>query len=365
MLLNTLAFLCALLIGFTAHRASLCNVRAVAEVMTSGSTHMLSSLLQAMLWMATLTGVLVYAFGVTPQPAMVRLPLGWAIVGGLLFGVGAALNGGCSLSTLHRMVDGDAGMLATLAGFGAGVTGWLLVPWGSVLLGLEPVHSPWLRWPQLAPWLLALLLLWALLRLRSAARWMRALRKHRLRDVVLAPAYHLAAAAALMGLAGGLLYASVGAWSYTSHVRTTLAAGLVQAPPASLWHSTLVVALLAGMLVSALQRRSLAWQRPRRALTWVRHGLGGLLMGVGAAIVPGGNDTLLLSGLPSASASAGFAYVAMLASISSTLWVLRQVGMRMPSVACSPSGCAEVDAVHLPVRHHPDRPGAQAVPPRH
>jgi hypothetical protein len=50
MLIAIIALACAALIGFAAHRASLCNVRAVAELMTSGSAHMLWSLLQAMLW---------------------------------------------------------------------------------------------------------------------------------------------------------------------------------------------------------------------------------------------------------------------------------------------------------------------------
>lgn len=57
------ALACAALIGFAAHRASLCKVRAVAEIMASGSAHMFWSLLQAVLWMATLTGVMALLFG--------------------------------------------------------------------------------------------------------------------------------------------------------------------------------------------------------------------------------------------------------------------------------------------------------------
>jgi uncharacterized membrane protein YedE/YeeE len=130
--------------------------------MTSGSAHMLWSLLQAMLWTIMLTGVLALVFGLAPQPAWTRTPLSWALAGGLLFGVGAAVNGGCSLSTLTRLADGDLGMLAALAGFLAGVSTWTGVQAAGWPAGLAPVVSPWLRWPQLAPWLLALLLAWAL-----------------------------------------------------------------------------------------------------------------------------------------------------------------------------------------------------------
>jgi hypothetical protein len=68
-LFTSVALACAALIGFAARRASLCNVRAVAEVMISGSAHMLLSPLQAVLWMATLTGVMTLVLGIAPQPA--------------------------------------------------------------------------------------------------------------------------------------------------------------------------------------------------------------------------------------------------------------------------------------------------------
>jgi hypothetical protein len=73
---------------------------------TAHTLHMLWSLFQAVLWMAMLTGTLVLGFRLQPQPAMVRIPVAWAIAGGWLSGVGASANGGCSLSTLHRLADG-------------------------------------------------------------------------------------------------------------------------------------------------------------------------------------------------------------------------------------------------------------------
>jgi hypothetical protein len=96
MLLNAVGLMCALLIGFAAHRASLCNVRAVSDIIRAGSAHMLWSLLQAVFWMATLTGVLVFGLGLVPKAAVARTPVGWALAGAWLFGVGAAVNGGCS-----------------------------------------------------------------------------------------------------------------------------------------------------------------------------------------------------------------------------------------------------------------------------
>jgi len=59
----------------------------------------------------------------------------------------------------------------------------------------------------------------------------------------------------------------------------------------------LLVAVLAGMLASTLQRGSfrIDW-RPRPE--WLLNAAGGALMGFGTALAPGGNDALVLYGIP-------------------------------------------------------------------
>lgn len=47
-------------------------------------------------------------------------------------------------------------------------------------------------------------------------------------------------------------------------------------------------------------------------------------MGAGAAVIPGENDTLLLSGLPSLTAAAVGAYAFMLLGIAAALLALRE-----------------------------------------
>ncbi|MDP1691359.1 MAG: YeeE/YedE thiosulfate transporter family protein [Burkholderiaceae bacterium] len=337
------ALACAALIGFAAHRASLCNVRAVAEIMNRGSAHMLGSLLQAVLWMATLTGVLVLGFGWKLPPVAMPSPAGWAVAGGWLFGVGAALNGGCSLSTLHRLADGEVGMLATLAGFALGVLAWATADSLHADMTLLPLVSAWTRWPAAAPWLLLALALWALLRLHAFRQLALARPGQSLRQWVLAPRYHLSVSAAVRGLGGGLLYATQGAWSYTNHLRTSVLHAWGSGSAAAGAHAALVVALVAGMLASALHRGSVAWRPPSGPGGWLRHGAGGLLMGAGAAMVPGGNDTLLLNSLPTLALQAAAAYLSLLAGIASVLWLMRHARMPMPAVTCTPAGCSEAD----------------------
>lgn len=341
MILIVISLLCASLIGFTAHRASLCNVRAVGEVMSDGSAHMLWSLLQAVLWMATLGGVLTLVFGMPPLPATVRTPAAWAPAGGWLFGLGAAVNGGCSLSTLHRLADGELGMAATLGGFASGIWLWPAILWTGPTAGLAPVATPWLRWPEVAPGALIVLLVWAAWQLRQFHRLARPSRGHAWAARLLAPTYPLAVAAALLGLAGGWLYALQGQWSYTGFLRDSLLHrwDASTAPPPS--HALLVTALVGGMAASAWQRGSLRWRSPSRARDWLRHAGGGALMGLGAAMVPGGNDTLLLGGLPAFTGTAALAYLSLLLGIASGLVLLRLIHVPMPAFACDAGGCSE------------------------
>lgn len=342
MVLTVISLLCAWLIGFTAHRASLCNVRAVAEVVNSGSAHMLWSLLQAVLWMATLGGVLTLVFGLAPMPAAVRTPAAWALAGGWMFGLGAAINGGCSLSTLHRLADGELGMTATLVGFALGVWLWPVVFHAGPEANLVSVASPWLRWPELAPWALGILLAWVVWRLRELHRLARRSQTRGWLARLLAPSYPLTVAAALLGLAGGWLYALQGQWSYTGFARDAVLHSRDASAAPSAVHALLVIAVVAGMAASAWQRGSLRWRRPDSARHWARHAGGGALMGLGAAMVPGGNDTLLLGGLPAFTATAALAYLCLLLGIASGLALLRIARVPMAPIACDANGCSEV-----------------------
>jgi uncharacterized membrane protein YedE/YeeE len=58
---------------------------------------------------------------------------------------------------------------------------------------------------------------------------------------------------------------------------------------------------------------------------WIRNLLGGLFMGLGVALIPGGNDALVLYAIPSLSPHALPAYLAMAAGIAAALLLMRWV----------------------------------------
>lgn len=115
------------MVGFVSHRASLCTVRAVLEIMTTGRAHMLATFVRAAAWAAAIAGTLALVIPGVGAGVLEVMPHRLALLGGFAFGVGAAINGGCSLSTLQRLADGDLTMLAALAGFVGGVSALMWV----------------------------------------------------------------------------------------------------------------------------------------------------------------------------------------------------------------------------------------------
>jgi hypothetical protein len=315
----TLALIFA--VGFAAHRASLCTVRAVAEILDGRSAHMLGSFIKAAAWTALVSGALLFAMQGMLYPATQRAPYWLALAGGVVFGLGAGLNGGCSLSTIQRLADGELAMLGTLLAFVAGVFAWLL--WLEPSAGMATVSLPFRLVPAnaWAPWVLGALALWGaweLLRLWRA----RDGADRSLLGSLLHERWSLSAAALVLGVSGGILYTLQGAWTYTNLLRTEASAWLGQdmSPGGLRW--LFLSALIAGMLVSSLQRRAFSLRRPSGGALLRAIG-GGTLMGLGAAILPGGNDTLVLIAIPTLAPSAIGIYVAVLTGVAAALLALR------------------------------------------
>jgi uncharacterized protein len=218
-----------------------------------------------------------------------------------------------------------------------GVLGWTTLD--AALLMTHPATVP-VAWTQLGnwtPWLLAAL---AVLGVIEAIRLLRRSASGAWHRRALAPHYRVASAALVMGICAGLLYALHGGWSYTTTLRRAVEAGYRGLPGPTQIQFLLFAAFLTGMVLSSLQRRSfrLRWKptgsiAPRLA--------GGAMMGVGAAMVPGGNDTLILTGLPAFSGWSLAAYVAVLVGVGSGLAVLQRLGVHLPVVSCEDGVCHE------------------------
>ena len=310
----------AFVLGFAAHRASVCTVRAVAEIMHSRTVYMAASIIKAVFWIILVT----LPFFWLAQPAGPYFG-GWqftltATLGGLLFGLGAAMNGGCAYSTMTRLMDGEGRMAAAVAGFAIGIFLFLRLAALNWLAPATPAPTRVDLLVAAAPFLLvgiAVLAIFEMVRL-----WRSRPPGSSLNSLVLARQYRLSTAALVIGLAGAAIYLLFGSAGYSSTFEVVIEAalGAREWPPAARW--LILVAVLAGMLASTLQRGTFRpdW-RPRRA--WLRNIAGGMLMGLGVALAPGGNDALVLYGLPTLSPHALPAFAAMAAGIVGGLLLMR------------------------------------------
>lgn len=331
MLNLVIACILAMVLGFAAHRASICTVRAVAEITHSGTGYMFASIVKSALWVFAIT---IPVFLLLPQSAAGLT--GWqltftAMFGGLLFGIGAGINGACAYATMARMIDGEIGMLLTVMGFALGVLIFVALIGTGTLSRPAPAPSQLPGVMQVAPYIVAVLLM---LGLYEAIRlWRSRPPGATLRTLVCARAYSLSTAALLMGLAGGLILLLFGSAGYTTTFQQVVEAHAGTRPMPAYGRWLVLGAVLFGMFASTWQRGSfrIDW-RPR--WSWLRNIFGGVLMGLGCALLPGGNDALILYGIPGLSPHALPAYAALLLGIFVALLTMRAVFRVEMRVAC-------------------------------
>ncbi|ASJ73547.1 YeeE/YedE thiosulfate transporter family protein [Granulosicoccus antarcticus] len=315
------------ILGFSAHRAGLCTVKAVAEILTSRRGYFLWSFMKSAVWVMTLIAI-IGAFG--HASTFTHWPLtSLSVMGGVLFGVGAGLNGGCTFSTLTRAVDGNIGQWVTVAA-------WPIGMWIATIIPLSHPNPIVLQQPDYPLWVLLLLCTALLGESFLIAR--RFWRKHTLKRVLGASVYTLSAGAALVGLSNAVIVEATGPWSFSSTILCGIGSrsGTSCAQPLLAWG--IVGAALLGMAFSSLQRGSFKLRLPGAGIA-IRHGAGGLLMGMGTVLVPGGNDGLILFAIPSLSPHAIPAYAGIIAGILVALVSMRALGSHIPPVQCRGDIC--------------------------
>ncbi len=320
----------AFVLGFAAHRASICMVRAVAEIHHSRTAYMAASIGKTILWIVLVT-LPVFWLARSSGPYFGGWQLtAWAVAGGFLFGAGAGINGACAYSTMTRLMDGEGRMAATVIGFTVGIVAFtLLIDTGRIA---APKPAPTnigklVDWAAFIVTGLGILAVYEMVRL-----WRSRPKGASIGSLILARQYRLSSAALLIGLAGATIFLLFGSAGYTSTFEVVIQ-GLFGKTGPSTARWLLLLAVLSGMLVSALQRGSFHLDmRPR--VDWLRHTGGGMLMGMGTALAPGGNDVLVLYAIPVLSPHALPAFAAMAVGVVGGLAFMRTLfGVEM-RVSC-------------------------------
>ncbi len=300
------ALLCAGVMGYAIQRGATCTVAAIDEIVTERSGRRLLALVEAALWVG---GGLIVARHLRLLPEM---PPGyaasmWTVAGGALLGLGAYVNGACVFGAIARLGSGEWAFLFTPIGFYVGclsVTPLFGAPEPQALSDASPV----LRAPA---WIAALFVAFALWRI--ARPWLRRDRSagKRWHALLAAHVWSPHAATTVIGLTFVVMLLLVGGWAYTD-VIAELAHGMSMSVGARalLFVALLLGAMLGGWTAGLLHHTRLSMSRVAGCVG------GGMLMGWGSLLLPGGNDALILIGMPLAWPYAWLAFATMCVTIA-------------------------------------------------
>lgn len=295
----------AFLMGLAIQRGATCMVAAVDEAVTSRGYGRFAALGEAAAWVGGILATLQLA-GLA-MPAYPLFPVAYGtLAGGALLGAGAWINRACVFGSIARIGAGQWAWLASPIGFFLGC----LVP-------IVPAQAIGNAAPFAHPGILAFAFAALVgLRLYLAARSPNAL-AHLLQP-------HHATLVIAMTFVSTMFAA--GAWAYTDALAALARPSLMMDPQLVL-RSVMVMALLAGAIVGGRLANSLAPLRPRFSDS-VRCLAGGAIMGIGAQLVPGSNDGLIMLGLPLGQTHAWIA----VATMTLTIGALVQLSKASPSL---------------------------------
>ncbi|MEZ5924508.1 MAG: YeeE/YedE thiosulfate transporter family protein [Hyphomicrobiaceae bacterium] len=316
-----LVSLLAFVVGFSVHRGTNCSVVAAEQLVRRRDPTRLASFLVGA---AAAMAIAIPVLWADPGRFKVATTQGltWAaVIGGAGYGLGALLNGACALGTFVRISEGRLSFLAAIPGVGIGAT----LASGLGLAGYRQAMSPAVMATpgtgQLAAVLCAALIAIAALRATDIHLHRRRIG---LRALLRAPRWRPMLSMLITGGAGGLAYILSDAWTWPSLTRRLaeiLGGGPVDLPlPMLLGAASLFAgAFTAASLSGRFRVRAEGFTQTLRSL------FGGTVMGGSAALIPGGNDTLLLQALPALATSGLIAYAAMFGVLLPALFVIEQV----------------------------------------
>lgn len=296
--------LLAFTMGFAIGRGDVCAVAAVNYWINLKRT----AYLRAFVVAAASAGIVLlpsaWFFPSTVALSQTYQPSGIMLIASALFGLGAFLNGACVFGTLAHISKGEMDYIGTIAGMFI----------GAIFAPLFTSRTEAYFFVELSRPTTLALFVWLVF---IAIAVHELVMKHNfIRPCDLEPSSHRAwsptLSMSLIGITGGLLYALIGNWGYLtvlSHGAAKLT--ITYVPDVTLQVFTATGALIFGAVVAAWKTHRLKLRKPG-FLPLLHRLVGGSLMSFSAMVIPGGNDVLLLYGIPSLAPHAFIAYSIML-----------------------------------------------------
>jgi uncharacterized membrane protein YedE/YeeE len=297
------------LIGYASQRAGVCMVRAVREVIERRRVHRLAGFALAASAAMVVMGLAEW-LGANPFMTILgTAPDALAVAGGVLFGLGSLLAGNCAMGLLAGLTQGElwrAGAIAAMF-----VAALLLGPEMSSAALMLPARAPVPS--ALTGHVVLALTLGGTVGGLAATYIYRRIGWKRLKG-----GWSPLIAMGVVGTASGLLFAADRQWVYTSRI-----AGIAYGESWELGAMFGLAALLAGMTAATVIGGTFRF-RAGSVRQWLSALAGGLLMGAGATLVPGGNDAMLFTGVPLLLPNLLVGYASFAATLALALLIRRQ-----------------------------------------
>jgi toxin CptA len=300
---TVVSLLLIFLIGMAIQRGNTCTVVAFDDIVHRRSWDRLLAIVYSWFWVAGGLALLALASGFRAHASVVPVTA-WSVVGGLVLGLGAVINGGCTTGTIARIGSGEYAFGLTVVGF---FIGCLLAPHVVGRLATTHTSSPAATTSLDHP-LFGLIGL-AVVTVLTARRLIAG--PHESFRDFLRNAWDPRTATLIIAVLFVTLVQIDGPWAYTDLL------GDISKGTTDHLVSRLVffAALLAGAITAGRSLKGTKLIGPL-APRVIRCSVGGLIMGIGFSVAPGAFDGLTLLGQP---LLLPFAWIVMAASYVSIL----------------------------------------------
>ncbi|MGF1756486.1 YeeE/YedE family protein [Photobacterium sagamiensis] len=291
--------LLACFVGILAQKTGLCMVRGVQEFQAKRPGFLLTILCCGFwLWLVSPISDQLFI-----DSAMFRHDISFPFfIGGLLFGLGAAMNKGCAISTISKLAKGHYQMIATLLGW---LIGWCSL--ASVTINMSYATLPPITSPSITVTVMLFLLI-ALIFFRVPSS-----KRPILLGIV------------LFGIIASILTSLLPNWSPSQLLKDIVAASIHG--ESDKWPSVqrylVIISLIFGMAISAKKRLNFR-EFQLRPLQLLLHLCAGIIMGIGASLALGGNDSQLLVALPAFSPAGALTIICMLVGIRTGIFIRKK-----------------------------------------
>lgn len=313
----------AFIVGFALQRGNVCSVLAARQIAWSGRWSRLHGLLFASACGFAILMPLVWLgvgpFTLSPQV----MPGVTTVAAGILYALGCYVMGACIFGVCSRSAAGHISFLFAIPAMAVGAT-------LGQHSGLAPARADMTATMTASPgpvvgllWLGAIA--WVALAgtrmvrayARAGVTWATILHQSRWRSGL---------AAIVIGVLGSALFATDSAWFYPAAAKrlTVFIAGMSDTFPTD----SLIGAgaLFFGALVAAMYKGRVV-VRPPHVIPTFQAVVAGLIIGFAWALIPGGNDSMVLYMLPSLALNGIVAYAVMFATLIGLEVMKRRLGI--------------------------------------